>query len=98
MTVVLDQPAQIANWRLMSAVSQLALEVSTGENFYGSKGSVYHPIRRDYIDGLPARATMRNKCLALATFLNNLPDGPVVRNARKSLEERLAKEGWQISQ
>lgn len=92
----IDTPQGIANWRLMSAISQLSLELSTGTNFYG-KVSVYKAIRRDYIDGLPERATFANRCLALRTFLDNLPqevlDGPVCTRAAETLTRVMAEKG-----
>lgn len=94
MTVVIDTPAGIAHVRLAAVVSALSLEL---QGLQRSRGSIYHVIRRDYIDGLPARATLQNKCLAMATFLENLPDGPVVQRARTVLAETLAKNGWQIN-
>lgn len=92
----IDTPAGISNWRLMSAISQLSLELSTGTNFYG-KVSVYKAIRRDYIEGLPERATFNNKCLALRTFLDNLDEvtlaGPVCTRAQEVLTRVMAEKG-----
>lgn len=100
MTVSLDKPAQIGMWRVLSAISQLTSELSTGHNWYG-KTSVYKGIRLNFIDGLPERATKQNKCLALATFLENLDDatkaGPVCTHAAQVLSDTLAANGWQIS-
>ena len=97
---IIDTPQGISNWRLMSAISQLSLELTTGQNFYG-KVSVYKAIRRDYIEGLPERATLQNKCLAMRTFLDNLPDdvkaGPVCTRAAESLAKVMAEKGWQFA-
>lgn len=95
---IIDTPEGISNWRFMSAVSQLSLELSTGTNFYGSRGSVYGPIRRDYIPGLPERATKRNKLIALATLLEGQPAGPVVDRARATLAEVLDAAGLVLTQ
>lgn len=100
MTTSLDTPAKIGAWRVLSAVSQLALEIKTGQNYYG-RTSVYKAIRLHFIDGLPERATLRNKCLALATFLTNLPEdikaGPVCTSASQTLATALAENGWTIT-
>lgn len=100
MSVSLDKPEQIGAWRVLSAVSQLASEIKTGENWYGRR-SVYAGVRMHFIDGLPERATKRNKCLALATFLENLPEeilaGEVCTRARTVLDEALTANGWIVS-
>jgi hypothetical protein len=97
MSFTLDTPAQINNWYVLSAVSQLALEIKTGHNFYAA-GSVYKGIRANLVDGLPPRATMRNKLMCLATLLENLPaGGAVVESARETLNAKLEELGLQIS-
>jgi hypothetical protein len=100
MTVSLDKPEQINAWYVLSAVSQLSSEISTGHNWYG-RTSVYTGIRANLIEGLPARATKRNKILALATMLENLPAdvlaGPVCTRAAKVLSDALAAEGLVIT-
>ena len=91
---IIDTPNGIANWRFASAVSLLSLEISTGRNYYG-KVSVYKAIRRDYIDGLPERATVDNKILALMTLLENATDefraGPVATRALEVVRDNLVK-------
>jgi hypothetical protein len=100
MTVSLDKPEQIGAWRVLSAISQLTSEISTGHNWYG-RTSVYVGVRMNFIDGLPPRATLQNKCLALYTFLSNLPqeilDGPVCTRAAKVLADKMAEKDWVLS-
>lgn len=98
MSTVLDQPGQINAWYVLSAISQLSSEISTGQNWYG-RTSVYAGIRRNLIDGLPPRATLQNKCLALATLIQNSPqpEGPVTTRAREVFRKALADNGWEIN-
>lgn len=98
MSFVLDQPAQISNWYFLSAISQLSLEIKTGRNFYG-KVSVYKPLRERYMPGFPARATVQNKLLMLATLLEAAPDedGPVFTSARATLADKLAELGLELT-
>lgn len=93
---VLDQPAQISAWYYMSAVSQLALEIKTGQNYYGSRGSVLKGIQARGLTSVTGNATRRNKLLALAELLHEQPSSPVVDLARKTLAEALEKDGLVI--
>lgn len=100
MTVSLETPEQISYWYFASAVSQLTYELKTGHNYYG-KTSVYKGIRMNMIPGLPARATVRNKLLALATLLDAVgdgqADGPVFVSARQVLAAKLEELGLEIN-
>jgi hypothetical protein len=97
---MITTPEGINMWRVLSAVSQLGLELSTGTNFYG-RTSVYTGIQRNMVDGLPVRATKRNKCLALATILGHMDAstlaGPVCTRAARVLADVMAEEGWLMS-
>ena len=92
---VIDTPQGISHFHLAATISALSLELKGMQH---SRGSVYHVIRRNYIDGLPERATLRNKCLAMRTFLDNVPadmaNGPVCTMARSTLEQVMAEKGW----
>lgn len=96
MTTTIDTPEGIQRWYLLSAISQLGLELSTGRNFYG-KTSVYKGIRLNLVDGLPERATLRNKCLAMVTLLQHAPAGPVAARAQAALAKVLSENGWVIT-
>ena len=98
MTVVIDTPAGISNWYFLSAVSQLTLELQTGRNYYG-KTSVYKGIRLNFIPGLPARATKRNKVLALGCLLNSSSDqtGPLFEKGREVLASTLEEMGLELN-
>lgn len=86
-------------WTILSAISQLSLELKTGHNFYG-KRSVYSGLAQH---GLLAaergtRATKRNKMLALADILtmceeNGLDVGEVGTSARETLAKACIEEG-----
>lgn len=95
---VIDTPAGINHFRLAATISALSLEL---KGMQMSRGSVYHIIRRDYIEGLPERATLRNKCLAMRTFLDNVPEdfrnGPVCALAAETLTQVMAEKGWQFT-
>lgn len=91
----IDTPAGISHWYFMSAVSQLGLELKTGLNYYG-KTSVYKGIRQNMMPDLPPRATVVNKCVALATLLHEQPASPVIDLARKTLDEKCAELGIAI--
>lgn len=88
---------QISNWYFLSAVSQLTLELETGHNYYG-KVSVYKGIRARFIPALPARATVQNKLIAMATLLEAVDGEPgeVFEHARKVLAAKLAELGLEL--
>lgn len=92
----IDTPRAISHWYFMSAVSQLGLELKTGLNYYG-KTSVYKAIRLRMLPDAPPRATAVNKCVMLATLLHEQPAGPVVDLARKTLDEKCAELGIEIT-
>lgn len=91
----IDTPQAISHWYFMSAVSQLGLEIKTGLNYYG-KTSVYKALRLRMFPDAPARATVVNKCVMLATLLEDQPAGPVIDLARKTLDEKCAELGIAI--
>lgn len=95
---VLDQPAQISNWYFLSAVSQLTLELETGRNYYG-KTSVYKGIRMRFIPGLPERATVRNKLVAMGCLLDAVEgeDSEVFAKARTVLQVKLNELGLELT-
>lgn len=100
---VIDTPQGISHWFLLSAVSQLGLEIKTGRNFYG-KRSVYSGLRQHGLlaPERPDRATKRNKMLALADILDAASDqgidlGEVGRSARATLDAACAEMGVVIS-
>jgi hypothetical protein len=90
----------ITAWYVLSAISQLSLELKTGQNFYG-KRSVYSGLAQH---GLLApergtRATKRNKMLALADILtmceeNGLDVGAVGTSAQNRLTLRKHLTTW----
>lgn len=99
--IVLDTPAQISAWQFMSAISQLTLELKTGLNFYGHRGSVLKGIQARGWTSVEGRATKRNKLLALSELLDtairvDLHDGPVCQSAEEFLAETLAEMGVTI--
>jgi hypothetical protein len=103
MTVLTRENGGIQAWFVLSAISQLSLEISTGRNFYG-KRSVYGGLAQHGLlaEGRPARATKRNKMLALADILdmcdeNGLATGAVGRTARETLATACAEMGVVIS-
>lgn len=88
-------------WRFASAVSQLSFELDTGRNWYG-KTSVYKGIRLNFIPGLPARATVRNKLVALGCMLDAVPadkraDGGTFNKAEKVLAAKLEELGLELN-
>lgn len=95
---VLDTPAQISAWQFVSGISQLSLEVKTGTNFYGSRGSVLKGLQARGWTSVTGRATKKAKVLALAELIatarDNGLDGPVTDLAQKTLTEALDANGW----
>lgn len=95
---VIDTPQGIRVWTVLSAVSQLALELKTGHNYYG-KRSVYAGLAQHGLlaEGRSPRATKRNKMLALADILTmckeNGLDGEVIASAQATLDKACAEEG-----
>jgi len=94
----LDTPAQISNWHFLSAVSQLTFELETGKNWYG-KTSVYKGIRNLFIPGLPPRATVQNKLVAMGMMLEAAEgdDGEVFDKARTVLAAKLEELGLELT-
>jgi hypothetical protein len=99
MTVLTQENGGISAWFVLSAISQLSLEIKTGRNFYG-KRSVYSGLAQRGLlaPGSPTRATKRNKMLALANLLtmcedNGLATGEVGVSARKTLDAACIEEG-----
>lgn len=98
---VIDTPQGISNFRLLAAISALSLELRGMQH---SRESVYHVILRTYFEpgALPARATLVNKCILMQSILENLtPEGlagPVATLARKTLDEVLAENGWELTE
>lgn len=101
MTISLDTPQQISAWQFMSAISQLTLELQTGMNYYGHRGSVLKGIQARGWTSVEGRATKRAKLLALSELLDTakrvgIHDGPVCAHAEKLLAETLASMGLMI--
>jgi hypothetical protein len=99
MTVLTQENGGIRAWFVLSAISQLSLEISTGRNFYG-KRSVYSGLAQHGLlaEGSPTRATKRNKMLALANILtmckdNGLDTGEVGKTAQATLDKACIEEG-----
>lgn len=91
----------IAFWQFASAVSQLTLEVETGNNYYG-KTSVYTGLRRNYMPGFPARATLRNKLLMLGCLLQQVPAEEIAKSevfshGKRALDTKLAELGLELT-
>lgn len=99
MTVLTQENGGIRAWFVLSAISQLSLEISTGRNYYG-KRSVYSGLAQHGLlaEGAPTRATKRNKMLALANILtmcedNDLSTGEVGLRAKQVLATACDEEG-----
>lgn len=89
---ILDKPEQISAWYFASAISQLTLELKTGLNFYGHKGSVLKGIQQRGWTSVEGRATRKAKVLALSELLDTAAriglDGPVVTSGEAELERQ----------
>lgn len=85
MTTVLDKPEQITAWYYLSAVSQLALELKSGHNYYGRTSVLKGIQQRGWAPA--GKATRLNKALALAGLLYEQPSSPVIDLARQTLAE-----------
>jgi hypothetical protein len=90
--IVLDRPEQISAWVFLSAISQLALEVKTGQNYYG-RTSVLKGIQAKGWTSVTGKATKINKVTALAELLHEQPSSPVIDLARKTLDAACAEMG-----
>lgn len=98
-TTLTRENGGIQAWYVLSAISQLSLEISTGRNFYG-KRSVYSGLAQHGLLA-PERgktATKRNKMLALADILlaakeQGFDTGEVGVTAQATLDAACAEMG-----
>ena len=94
MTTLTQENGGISAWYFLSAISQLALEVKTGRNYYGSTSVLKGIQQRGWAPA--GRCTRRAKLEALANLLDGQPAGPVIDLARQTLAEALEKDGLDL--